>query len=68
MAMKHIEDMDEPELNMLVSVLLADDPKMAAELDTTPKEPFDFNKLVKNSSRGFKRGELNIICAGGITK
>lgn len=64
MAMKHVEDMDELDLNVLVSVLLADDPKITA----TPKEPFHFNKLLENSSRGFKRGELNIICAGGITK
>lgn len=73
MAMQRFEDMDDMEIDALVSVLLEDDPKLASQLK--PETPI----LLKDGDSkgvwdilkpqgGFRRGEINIICVGGITR
>lgn len=70
MAMKHIEDMNSPDIETMVSKLLGDEkayqrmPKLG-DYDAL----WDMLNSNKSSGKsGFARGELNIICAGGITK
>ena len=74
MAMQRFEDMDDIELVALVSVLLEDDPKMASHVKPEPirllKEGDSEGvwDLLGVNQGGFRRGELNIICAGGRTR
>lgn len=62
MAMQRIEDMNNIDLEALVSELLEIDPKVNPE-----HHSFDelCETLMKPSQQGFRRGELNIITAGG---
>ena len=74
MAMQRIEDMNGVELDALVSVLLEDDPKMAAQVKPQPIRLLKDGdsegvwELLGEPQGGFRRGELNIICVGGRTR
>lgn len=84
MAMQRIEDMDSLDIESMVSVILEEDHKNPTKYQMTELGDADalWNILNgnKNSSKrafgllhgegqgGFRRGELNIICAGGITR
>lgn len=69
MALQHIEDMNEMDIECLVSVLLETDPKAAKEMKPETKEPFCIDAFFgQHHQGGFRLGELNIICSGRNTK
>lgn len=74
MAMKHFEDMNDLDIDALVTVLLEDDPKMAAQVKPEPVRVLEAGDsqgvwdILGMSQGGIRRGELNVICAGGRTR